>query len=142
MFVKMKQIWKRKQIFVLKKKRLVKKKCIFLFCKDLVTLTFQIMCGKITENLVFESLLWKVIFIEGEGDEIKSKQASKRNRTLPLVFETSANFHVTWTSVSVLFPLSPYDVFFFQEILIFSGCDLLNCHYLWNNHHLGCSAPI
>ena len=65
--------------------------------------------------------------------------------TLPFVFETSANFHVTWTSVSALqklFPFSPYDVFFFPEILIFSGCDLLNCYYLWNFHHLGCSAPI
>lgn len=86
MFVKMKHIWKKKQIFVLKNAHLVKKKRIFLFCKDLVTLTFQIMCGKITENLGFESLLWKVIFMKGEGDEIKSKQACKRNRTLPFVF--------------------------------------------------------
>ena len=32
-------------------------------------------------SVIFPPMIW--IFMEGEGEEIKSKQASKRDRTLP-----------------------------------------------------------
>ena len=49
--------------------------------KDKKILTFRSRDLNPRFSVIFPPMIW--IFMEGEGDEIKSKQASKRDRTLP-----------------------------------------------------------
>ena len=63
-------------------------------------------------SVIFPPMVW--IFMEGEGDEIKSKQASKRGRTLPFTLKwlwldgrTSLIVSYHYTSSSTLFFNNP-----------------------------------
>ena len=48
--------------------------------EDKKCLTFRSGDSNSRFSVIFPPMIW--IFMEGEGDEIKSKQASKRDRTL------------------------------------------------------------
>ena len=67
---------------------MVKNKDMQFFCgefenkqkKDKKNLTFRSGDSNPRFLVIYPPIIW--IFMEGEGDEIKSKQASKRDRTL------------------------------------------------------------
>ena len=52
-------------------------------------------------------MIW--IFMEGEGDEIKSKQASKRDRTLLSKLQHTASKN-SWLGVVICLNIIPSDI--------------------------------